>query len=89
MADPGIGRLAMRVEGDSWNAYWAEPGTMENAILLGSIALSAVKTNMERRHDFMALMLKVASDLFRDMTGEIPSFGEPVTAPKHERSGHG
>ena len=84
-----IGRLAMRVEGDNWNAYLAEPGTMEGAVLLGSIKLSAVKSNMERRQDFIALMRKIASDLIRDMTGVIPSFGEPVTAPKDESSDHG
>ena len=38
-----VGRLAMRVEGDFWRAYYAMPGTMEGALLLGSIAMGAVQ----------------------------------------------
>ena len=34
-----IGRLAMRVEGELWSAYYAMPNTMEGAVFLGSIAM--------------------------------------------------
>jgi hypothetical protein len=33
------GRLALRVEGEFWNAYYAMPGTMRDAIFLGSIRM--------------------------------------------------
>lgn len=37
-----IGRLAMRHEGSNWSAYYAEPGTMEGAIFLGSVDRKSV-----------------------------------------------
>ena len=38
-----IGRLALRAEGEWWNAYYAMPDTMDRAIHLGSIRLSAAE----------------------------------------------
>ncbi len=32
-----VGRLAFRVEGDNWNAYFAKQDTMAGAIFMGSI----------------------------------------------------
>lgn len=91
MADPvmQIGRLAMRVEGDNWNAYLAEPGTMENAVLLGSIKYHLVVNNTERKLAFMEIMVGAGAELIHDMTGETPTFEGPFSSPEHERSGHG
>jgi hypothetical protein len=85
-----IGRLAMRHEGNFWNAYYALPGTMEGAILLGSIAMKFVQ-DAERKAAFMHLMREAVSDILEEQTGVRPTWPEPEgqTAPEHERSGHG
>lgn len=54
---PQIGRLALRVEGDNWNAYYAQTGTMDGAIFLGSIRMGLVATNIARKQQFMDLTL--------------------------------
>ena len=51
-----IGRLAMRKEGDNWNAYFAAPGNMHTPIFLGSIRIGAVLNNPERKAAFAAMM---------------------------------
>ncbi len=48
------GRLAMRVEGNNWVAYYAMPYTMEGAVWLGSIAMGAVQAP-ERKQAFYSL----------------------------------
>ena len=50
-----IGRLAMRVEGTMWNAYYAMPNTIDDAMLLGSIRMRLVEHNPERRQVFIEL----------------------------------
>jgi hypothetical protein len=83
-----IGRLAMRVEGDYWAAYYALPNTMENSVLLGKIALRFI-ADMERKAEFMAMMREAVSDLIEEQTGKRPIWpdleGQP--APESERSG--
>jgi hypothetical protein len=84
-----IGRLAMRVEGTMWNAYYAMPDTMEDAIFLGSIRAVFVATS-ERKHAFLAVMCEAVADLIEAKTGERPTWPEPhgVPAPEHERGGN-
>jgi hypothetical protein len=85
-----IGRLAMRHEGSFWNAYYAMPGTMEGAILLGSIAMSFVIGHPDRKDAFMNLMKKAVADIIEDVTGERPTWPDaPQLAPESERAGHG
>lgn len=85
-----VGRLAMRHEGASWNAYYAMPGTMEGAIPLGSIAMRFVVNNPERKQAFMDMMRDAVSDLIEETTGHRPSWPEGAhAAPEHERAGHG
>jgi hypothetical protein len=88
--DQKIGRLALRVEGTMWNAYYASPDTMAGAILLGSIAIRFVETQ-ERKDAFMALMREAVSDILEEIAGERPIWPEPhgQPAPERERSGHG
>lgn len=84
-----VGRLALRVEGNFWNAYYALPGTMEGAVLLGSIAMQFVK-DPARKQVFMDLMREAVSDILEELTGVRPSWpAVPQTAPEHERAGHG
>jgi hypothetical protein len=81
-----IGRLAFRVEGDNWSAYYAMPDTMEGALHLASIRLKAVEI-IPRKNAFMALMQNIVADLIEEAAGGRPRWGEPKLAPEHERGG--
>jgi hypothetical protein len=70
-----MGRLAMRVENRYWNAYYALPGTMEGAVLLGSIQMKFVE-DKQRKELFMALMRSAVSDIIEQLTGERPVWPE-------------
>lgn len=82
-----IGRLAMRMEGDRWNAYYALPETMKDPIFLGSIRMGAVADNPTRKQAFMDMMRDIVSEIIEDETGIRPQWGGPEPAPEHERSG--
>lgn len=83
-----IGRLALRREGEMWNAYYALTDTMDGAIPLGGIALRFVASRPERKDAFMALMKAAVADLIEELTGERPTWQEPGRAPETERAGH-
>ena len=83
-----VGRLAIREEGALWNAYFAQPDTMEDAKLIGSILLRAVVEDSTIRQGFIDLMQAVTSLAFQEVTGESPTWGDPHTAPENERGGH-
>lgn len=82
-----IGRLAMRKEGQNWNAYYALPDSMQDPVFLGSIRMAAVANNPERKAAFMQMMREIVSDIIEDKTGVRPIWGGPTTAPEHERAG--
>jgi hypothetical protein len=83
-----IGRLAMRHEGIMWNAYYALNGTMDGAILLGSIAMRFVQ-DADRKTAFMDMMRDAVSDIIFEQTGQRPTWPEGVqAAPERERAGH-
>lgn len=77
-----VGRLAFRVEGSQWNAYWALPDTMQDAVFLGSIPMAAAR-KPEIKDAFMALMQEVVSVLLPGAAWPDP----PQRAPEHERGG--
>lgn len=81
-----IGRLALRVEGDWWNAYYAVPDSMEKAIHLGSLRM-AIAARPARKAGFMALMREAVADLIEEKVGVRPTWGGPENAPEHERAG--
>lgn len=83
-----VGRLAMRVEGDLWVAYFAEPSTMKGALFLGSIRMAFVQ-DRQRKETFMALMREAVGEILQDATGAKARWPEPdgVPAPEHERGG--
>jgi hypothetical protein len=86
-AQQQVGRLAMREEGDTWVAYYAMPGTMDGALVLGSIKM-AIAANADRKQEFMALMKEAVADLIESQCGHRPVWPEPPqAAPEHERSG--
>jgi len=83
-----IGRLAFRVEGEMWNAYWApSQQSMDGAVPLGSIRLSTVTGSRRAKNGFMALMRDLFSSAVKDALGQTPTWGDPVTAPERERAG--
>jgi hypothetical protein len=81
-----IGRLAMRVEGEFWIAYYAQQGTMAGAIQLGLIRMRFVQTD-ERKQAFMDLMRDAVGDLIEEIAGVRPIWGGAESAPEHERAG--
>jgi hypothetical protein len=83
-----IGRLALREEGDTWNAYYAMPGTLQGAVFLGSIKMSLIRERPRRKAQFMALMREAVGDILQDQTGVRPSWREQQPAPEDERSGN-
>jgi hypothetical protein len=83
-----VGRLALRVEGKVWNAYYAMPSTMEGAVWLGSIAMATVADNPERKEAFMDLMRGIVSEFLNDFYQQSVIWPDPPRpAPEHERSG--
>ena len=75
-------RLAMRMEGDNWVAYFVPSDTsMKDAIFLGSIAMRFVADNEERKQAFIRMMQESLSEI---VPIEWPN--PPVAAPEHERS---
>ena len=85
-----MGRLAMRVEGDWWVAYYALPETMKDALELGRIRMAIVQ-DWQAKELFMAIMRDAVTAIIRDQTGVKPEWPEPHgrPAPEHERAGRG
>ena len=81
-------RLALREEGNFWNAYLALSDTMEGAKLLGSIVISAVKKNPDVKAKFMDVMKDIIADAVEGTTGTAPDYWDTQPAPEAERSGH-
>lgn len=80
-------RLAFRVEGDWWNAYVAPTESMNNALLLGSIRMTAVVGKPKCKAAFMELMKESMGDFVRSIGSEVTAWNDPVTAPEHEKAG--
>lgn len=73
-----IGRLVMREEGQSLNAYYSRVDSMEGAILMGHIKLAAVERNPALANDFADLMKAAISDGIETLIGAAPVWEEPV-----------
>ena len=82
------GRIAMRQEGDWWQAYWAPMDTMEGAISIGNILISLVG-NESAKQAFINALTHCVKFGIEESTGEFVVDWELRTAPEHERSGHG
>ncbi len=81
-----VGRIALRVEGDNWHAYWAAPGTMQGAVFLGAVTMRFVN-RADRKAAFMAMMRDCVGDLFEDQYGVRPEWPDaPAPAPENERT---
>ena len=82
-----VGRIAYRVEGTLWVAYYAETDTMDDAIFLGSIRMAGVEKK-ERKEAFMALIGGMVSELLSARIGDPVRWSDPKPAPEHERGGN-
>lgn len=80
-------RLALRIEGTQWNAYMAQTGTMNGAVLLGSIAANLAAESPALKDAFIDLMVCAYSDMVLSVTGSRPVGVEIRKAPEHKRSG--
>ena len=80
-------RLALRHEGNFWNAYVALPDTMEGAFLIGSIAMWAVARSPKFKRAFMDVMQGVMTDHLKALGATVNGY-EERSAPEHERAGH-
>lgn len=84
-----VGRLAMRHEGDWWVAYYAMPNTMDDAIEIGRVRMTAVVPRPERKAQFLDAMREIVSDIVEEKAGVRPTWGGVHAAPEHERAGNG
>lgn len=75
MPKADIGRLALRSEGEFWNAYWAPSLTsMENAVSLGGVRLSLVQRSEEAKSLFMQAMQAAFSAVVEETAGTPPTW---------------
>ena len=79
-------RLALRQEGEWWNAYLADPDTMKEAMKIASIRLSIVKQNESHKQAFIELVQAILADICKLSGFSIKDWNERP-APEHERSG--
>lgn len=79
-----VGRLAFRVEGDWWVAYWALPDKMEGALELARVQLAIVHGHPWRKSQFM----KMLEHFIKEMFPGVQAF-DVKQAPEHERAGGG
>jgi hypothetical protein len=79
-------RLAVRVEGNFWNAYIAEMGTMNNSRLIGSLAMG-IASDPTFKTRFMQLMQDGFAEAVKTLGGKIEGWNEPERAPEAERAG--
>lgn len=79
-------RLAIRREGEFVNAYHAASGTMDGAMLVGSIRVSILDAHKDIWEDWKALMSRAYQTVVHDATGCEVEMNEGP-APEHERSG--
>lgn len=81
-------RLAMRREGSLWNAYLARVGTMEGAMLLGSIRMT-LAADEKVKEAFMGVMRLAMTVAALEATGVELAWPEgPQPAPESERGGN-
>lgn len=81
-----VGRIAFRREGKFWVAYYALNETMEDAIVLGSVAMALIEDDEDAKDAFICLIRGTVGKILSH-AGPI-SWDAPIKAPEHERSGH-
>jgi len=85
MAIPEFGRLAMRVEGDWWVAYFANPNTMDRALQIGRVHMSVAGIHKDETLEYFK---GVVSKMVKTAAGhDLVWPNAPRTAPEHEKVG--
>lgn len=84
-----IGRLAMREEGENWNAYYMLPDSQEGALFLGSVRMALIVGHPGRKEAFIELMRGAVSDFIEHSRGVRPTWGGLQKAPANERTREG
>lgn len=83
-----VGRLAMRREGNYWKAYFAQIGTMDNAIFLASIRFDFIEDNETIKEQFIEIVQCCVSDIVEKISSVRPDWADREPAPEHERGGN-
>lgn len=81
-------RLAFREEGIWVNAYLAPADSMNDAILIGSMAKRILDASPDAWAGWRVLMTKAMEVFIQATTGSVATFGRETPAPEHEKSGH-
>lgn len=82
-----VGRLALRHEGEWWNAYWARSlHSMDGAVLMGSIRMSLA--HGAAKDAFVSTMTLAFDQIVHEIVGQSPTWSAPRPGPENERSGH-
>ena len=82
-----VGRLALRHEGQWWNAYWTRhQDSMNDAVLLGSIRMTVA--HGAAKEAFVLAMTRAFDQVVHETVGQTPTWGEPTPAPEDERAGN-
>ena len=83
-----FGKLALRVEGNWWVAYYAiDHHSMERSVELARLHMKHAE-HPERRQQFMDLVQECVADVIEEVTGTRPEWNKPRPAPESERSGN-
>lgn len=86
MAPQGIGRIALRDEGDWWVAYHARLDTMDGATEIGRIRMNLVKQDHMLKERFIAFIREAFNVACREALGLTPEYPTPpMPAAEHER----
>ncbi len=83
-----LGRLAMRVEGDWWVAYWAAPNSMKRSTEIARLRMS-LAADPVLKEAFLGFCQSAMSVTIKAATGKTPGWNDPVGAPEQEKSGRG
>ena len=81
-------RIALRQEGQWWNAYLAKPDTMEGAVEIARLRMT-MASDPATKDAFIAFTRVAMERALKVVHGlDIAKWGEPEVAPPHERSGN-
>ena len=81
-------RIAIRAEGPSINAYFAMTGSMDEAVLIGSINRALCNQDRKLFEQFKALMTNCCQVLIEQIGGKKVLTVFEQDAPEHEKAGH-
>ncbi len=77
-------RVALREEGEYWNAYLAQINTMEDSLLVASIRLDIVYNDPIAKNAFMELAKHIMKNTLESIGAEVTRW-DLKSAPDHEK----